>query len=148
MHRATQRGPVAPPALTGAGSHHAQQCLPLKTGSSTSPHFIPSQPLTLPSATGAGFGNTFRLTKNANAYMLVYVRESEWDTVMCQVTEQDISDHVRARLKVRFEGPAGGLPAGWSQNAPHSLHNKLPPPVCLLAELAWVPREPTACCHN
>lgn len=35
--------------------------------------------------------------------MLVYVRESEWGTVMCDVTEQDISDHVRARLKV---GPA------------------------------------------
>ncbi len=47
----------------------------------------------------AGFGN-FRMTKHANAYMLVYVRESEWDTVMCQVTEQDISAHVRARLKV------------------------------------------------
>jgi len=48
-----------------------------------------------------GFGNTFRMTRHANAYMLVYVRESEWDTVMCQVTEQDISAHVRARLKVR-----------------------------------------------
>ena len=49
----------------------------------------------------AGFGNTFRHTKHANAYMLVYVRESEWDAVMCQVTEQEISAHVRARLKVR-----------------------------------------------
>ncbi|KAL4423841.1 hypothetical protein ABPG75_001142 [Micractinium tetrahymenae] len=49
-----------------------------------------------------GFGN-FRLTKHANAYMLVYVRESEWDTVMCEVTEQDISDHVRARLKAEQE---------------------------------------------
>lgn len=52
----------------------------------------------------AGFGN-FRLTKHANAYMLVYVRESEWATVMCEVTEQDISDHVRARLKVGSPRP-------------------------------------------
>lgn len=33
----------------------------------------------------AGFGNPLRFTRHANAYMLVYVRESEWDTVMCQV---------------------------------------------------------------
>ena len=59
----------------------------------------------------AGFGNTFRHTKHANAYMLVYVRESEWDAVMCQVTEQEISAHVRARLKVR--GGDGSQAAGW-----------------------------------
>lgn len=46
-----------------------------------------------------GFNNTFRLTKYANAYMLVYVRESEWEAVMCQVTLGDISAHVQARLK-------------------------------------------------
>ena len=40
------------------------------------------------------------MTKSANAYMLVYVRESEWDTVMCPVTQADISAHVQARLKV------------------------------------------------
>ncbi len=33
----------------------------------------------------AGFGNPLRFTRHANAYMLVYVRESEWDAVMCQV---------------------------------------------------------------
>ena len=68
------------------------------------PHMVPaSVPLCCP----AGFGN-FRLTKHANAYMLVYVRESEWGTVMCDVTEQDISDHVRARLKVGPAQPAPG----------------------------------------
>ena len=61
-------------------------------------------PPVLPLPPPAGFGNTFRLTKHANAYMLVYVRESEWDAVMCQVTEQEISAHVRARLKVRGDG--------------------------------------------
>ncbi|KAI7840976.1 hypothetical protein COHA_005205 [Chlorella ohadii] len=50
-----------------------------------------------------GFGNPLRFTRHANAYMLVYVRESEWDAVMCQVTEQDISQHVRARLKAEQE---------------------------------------------
>lgn len=42
--------------------------------------------------------------------MLVYVRESEWDAVMCQVSEEDISAHVQARLKVGsdlFGGKAG-----------------------------------------
>ncbi|PSC73213.1 ubiquitin carboxyl-terminal hydrolase 12 [Micractinium conductrix] len=49
-----------------------------------------------------GFGN-FRLARNANAYMLVYVRESEWDSVMCRVDKQDISAHVRARLQTEQE---------------------------------------------
>ena len=50
-------------------------------------------------AGGVGLA-AYRLpAKFANAYMLVYVRESEWDSVMCEVTEQDISDHVCARLK-------------------------------------------------
>ncbi|KAL4539456.1 hypothetical protein Ndes2437B_g02171 [Nannochloris sp. 'desiccata'] len=45
-------------------------------------------------------------SKFSNAYMLVYVRESEWDSVMCQVTEEDISEHVRARLKAEEEEKA------------------------------------------
>lgn len=44
-----------------------------------------------------------RLARFANAYMLVYVRESEWDSIMCEVTENDISEHVRARLKAEME---------------------------------------------
>ena len=31
---------------------------------------------------GAGF-NTFKFTKYSNAYMLVYVRKSDWDQVRC-----------------------------------------------------------------
>jgi ubiquitin carboxyl-terminal hydrolase 7 len=42
----------------------------------------------------------------SNAYMLVYVRESEWDSVMCEVAEEDISEHVRARLKAEEEEKA------------------------------------------
>jgi ubiquitin carboxyl-terminal hydrolase 7 len=34
----------------------------------------------------------------SSAYMLVYVRASEWDSVMCGVAEGDIPEHVRARL--------------------------------------------------
>ena len=45
--------------------------------------------------------------KSANAYMLVYVRQSDWGSVMCSVTEQDISEHVRARLKVGRVGRGG-----------------------------------------
>jgi ubiquitin carboxyl-terminal hydrolase 7 len=45
-------------------------------------------------------------SKFSNAYMLVYVRESEWDSVMCEVTEEDISEHVRARLKAEEEAKA------------------------------------------
>lgn len=40
-----------------------------------------------------------RASRFANAYMLVYVRESEWDSIMCDVTEADISEHIRARLR-------------------------------------------------
>lgn len=37
--------------------------------------------------------------RQANAYMLVYVRASEWDSIMCDVTEDDIADHIRSRLR-------------------------------------------------
>lgn len=50
-----------------------------------------------PPPTGYGH-NPIRLSKFSNAYMLVYVRESEWDNIMCDVTQADISEHVRARL--------------------------------------------------
>lgn len=48
---------------------------------------------------GGGLGDYRIPPKFANAYMLVYVRESDWPSVMCAVTEQDISEHVRARLQ-------------------------------------------------
>ncbi|KAK8641315.1 hypothetical protein V6N13_010728 [Hibiscus sabdariffa] len=41
-----------------------------------------------------GFYNTPKLTKNSNAYMLVYIRESDKDRIMCNVDEKDIADHI------------------------------------------------------
>ena len=43
---------------------------------------------------------TLKLTKHSNAYMLVYVRESSWKDIMLEVSQDDIAEHVRARLKV------------------------------------------------
>ncbi|KAK9823704.1 hypothetical protein WJX72_004794 [[Myrmecia] bisecta] len=56
-------------------------------------------------APAPGFNNppTFKFTKYSNAYMLVYVRESDWGQVMCSVTEKDISDHVRLRLQAEAD---------------------------------------------
>jgi len=49
-------------------------------------------------------GGGFKLSKLSNAYMLVYVRVSQWDNVMCRVTKDDIPQYLRERLEVR--GPA------------------------------------------
>jgi ubiquitin carboxyl-terminal hydrolase 7 len=40
-----------------------------------------------------------KLTKLSNAYMLVYVRESDKDQIICDVSEKDIAEHLRVRLK-------------------------------------------------
>ncbi len=53
------------------------------------------------------FNQPLKITRFSNAYMLVYVRVADWDHVMCTVTEQDIYEHVRVRLKVRFVGGDG-----------------------------------------
>ncbi|XP_055829915.1 ubiquitin C-terminal hydrolase 13-like [Solanum dulcamara] len=37
--------------------------------------------------------------KTSNAYMLVYIRESDKEKVMCTVDQKDIGEHLRARLK-------------------------------------------------
>lgn len=47
--------------------------------------------------------NAIKMSKLANAYMLVYVRASDWATVMCDVGMQDVSAHVQARLKAEAE---------------------------------------------
>lgn len=54
---------------------------------------------------GGGYGTQTarQALRFANAYMLVYIRKSEWDTIMCEVTEDDIEAHVRARLKAEQE---------------------------------------------
>ncbi|GFP97183.1 ubiquitin carboxyl-terminal hydrolase 12 [Phtheirospermum japonicum] len=50
--------------------------------------------------TNPGINNTpFKFTKHSNAYMLVYIRESDTDKIMCQVDEKDIAEHLRERLK-------------------------------------------------
>ncbi|KAJ8439362.1 hypothetical protein Cgig2_022499 [Carnegiea gigantea] len=50
--------------------------------------------------TNPGFNNTpFKFTKYSNAYMLVYIRESDKEKIMCNVDEKDIAEHLRARLK-------------------------------------------------
>ncbi|CAL8466972.1 g6508 [Coccomyxa elongata] len=51
---------------------------------------------------GTGF-NTFKFTKYSNAYMLVYVRTSHWDKIMCDVGKNDIQEHVRLRLEAEKE---------------------------------------------
>lgn len=57
----------------------------------------------LPS-TNPGFNNTpFKFTKFSNAYMLVYIRVSDKDKIMCKVDEDDIAEHLKARLKKEQE---------------------------------------------
>ena len=41
------------------------------------------------------------LFKSQNAYMLVYIREAEWDEIMCPVAEEDVALHLRERVRVR-----------------------------------------------
>lgn len=38
----------------------------------------------------------------SNAYMLVYVRVSDWDHVFCPVTKEDLNVHLLRRLEVRY----------------------------------------------
>lgn len=54
--------------------------------------------------TNPGFNNApFKFTKYSNAYMLVYIRESDKDKVVCNVDEIDIAEHLRTRLKKEQE---------------------------------------------
>lgn len=41
------------------------------------------------------------LFKSQSAYMLVYIRESEWNEIMGQVSEDDVALHLRERVRVR-----------------------------------------------
>ncbi|CAN1258522.1 Ubiquitin C-terminal hydrolase 12 [Linum perenne] len=46
--------------------------------------------------TNPGFNNTpFKFTKYSNAYMLVYIRESDKEKIICNVDEKDIAEHLR-----------------------------------------------------
>nr|KJB16495.1 hypothetical protein B456_002G232700 [Gossypium raimondii] len=54
--------------------------------------------------TNPGFNNTpFKFTKYSNAYMLVYIRESDKDKIICNVDEKDIAEHLKIRLKKEQE---------------------------------------------
>ncbi|KAL5708930.1 ubiquitinyl hydrolase 1 [Ranunculus cassubicifolius] len=54
--------------------------------------------------TNPGFNNTpFKFTKYSNAYMLVYIRDSDKEKIICNVDEQDIAEHLRVRLKKEQE---------------------------------------------
>ncbi|CAN1258519.1 Ubiquitin C-terminal hydrolase 12 [Linum perenne] len=54
--------------------------------------------------TNPGFNNTpFKFTKYSNAYMLVYIRESDKEKIICNVDEKDIAEHLRVRLKKEQE---------------------------------------------
>ncbi|XP_058183377.1 ubiquitin C-terminal hydrolase 12-like isoform X4 [Rhododendron vialii] len=54
--------------------------------------------------TNPGFNNSpFKFTKYSNAYMLVYIRESDKEKVICNVDEKDIAEHLRIRLKKEQE---------------------------------------------
>jgi ubiquitin carboxyl-terminal hydrolase 7 len=44
---------------------------------------------------------SLRFTKFSNAYMLVYVREADWDRVMCNVDTTHIEPLLLQRLEVR-----------------------------------------------
>ncbi|XP_047329701.1 ubiquitin C-terminal hydrolase 12-like isoform X2 [Impatiens glandulifera] len=54
--------------------------------------------------TNPGFNNSpFKFTKYSNAYMLVYIRDTDKDKIICNVDEKDIAEHLRIRLKKEQE---------------------------------------------
>ncbi|KAI9124666.1 hypothetical protein K1719_004588 [Acacia pycnantha] len=51
-----------------------------------------------------GFNNSpAKFTKISNAYMLVYIRESDKEKIICNVDEEDIAEHIRIRLQKEQE---------------------------------------------
>ncbi|XP_019461345.1 PREDICTED: ubiquitin carboxyl-terminal hydrolase 12-like isoform X4 [Lupinus angustifolius] len=54
--------------------------------------------------TNPGFNNSpFKFTRHSNAYMLVYIRDSDKDNIICSVDEKDIAQHLIVRLKKEQE---------------------------------------------
>ncbi|KAL0417529.1 UNVERIFIED_CONTAM: Ubiquitin carboxyl-terminal hydrolase 12, partial [Sesamum radiatum] len=50
--------------------------------------------------TNPGINNApFKFTRHSNAYMLVYIRESDKDKILCDIDERDISEDIKERLK-------------------------------------------------
>uniref|UniRef100_A0A0D3EUJ2 ubiquitinyl hydrolase 1 n=1 Tax=Oryza barthii TaxID=65489 RepID=A0A0D3EUJ2_9ORYZ len=54
--------------------------------------------------TNPGLNTTpLRFTKHSNAYMLVYIRESDREKVICNLDENDIPEHLKIRLRKENE---------------------------------------------
>ncbi|KAJ1285596.1 hypothetical protein BS78_03G290900 [Paspalum vaginatum] len=54
--------------------------------------------------TNPGLNTTpLRFTKHSNAYMLVYIRESDKEKIICDLDEEDISEHLKVRLRKEQE---------------------------------------------
>lgn len=66
----------------------------MKSSGTLSLAFVKQLPQTNP-----GFNNApFKFTKYSNAYMLVYIRESDKDKIICGVDEKDIAEHLRVSI--------------------------------------------------
>ena len=53
--------------------------------------------------TNPGFNNApFKFTKYSNAYMLVYIRESDKEKIICDVDEKDIAEHLRVNIEYPY----------------------------------------------
>ncbi|KAL5702533.1 ubiquitinyl hydrolase 1 [Ranunculus cassubicifolius] len=50
-----------------------------------------------------GGDDFFHVAKCSSAYMLVYIRDSDKDKILCEVDENDIADDLRMRLKLEKE---------------------------------------------
>ncbi|KAL5712099.1 ubiquitinyl hydrolase 1 [Ranunculus cassubicifolius] len=50
-----------------------------------------------------GGEDSFKFTKCSSAYMLVYIRDSDKDKIICDVDEKDIAEDLRTRLKKEKE---------------------------------------------
>ncbi|XP_021625341.1 ubiquitin C-terminal hydrolase 12 isoform X4 [Manihot esculenta] len=57
----------------------------------------------LPQANPGLNNSPLKFTKYSNAYMLVYIRESDKEKIICNVDEKDIAEHLRIRLKKEQE---------------------------------------------
>ncbi|CAD6229664.1 unnamed protein product [Miscanthus lutarioriparius] len=54
--------------------------------------------------TNPGVNTTpIRFTKHSNAYMLVYIRESDKERIICDLDDEDILEHLKVRLRKEHE---------------------------------------------
>lgn len=52
-----------------------------------------------------------RFTKHSNAYMLVYIRESDKDNIICDLDDEDISEHLKVYFLFNFKKLLNTLPS-------------------------------------